>query len=337
MTSKEKIQKCLAHESGPVPVDFGGTAVSGIHCSVVQGLRKYYGLEEKPVKVIEPYQMLGDVEDDLRDAIGIDVVGVFPRNTMFGFPMDGWKEWKTPWGQDVLVPGDFNTGMNGEDVIIYPEGDISAPASGRMPGSGFFFDSIVRQPPIDDDKLNPEDNMEEFKPVTDEDLDYYEASLKAADSTGKGVIANFGGTAFGDIALVPAPFLKYPKGIRDITEWYVSTVMRQDYIHAVFDRQSEIAIANLERIFLRVGNLPDAVFICGTDFGTQDSQFCSTDTYDALYAPYYKKVNNWIHEHTGWKTFKHSCGAVLPLVRSWFSGAAAWIPSRHCPSEPPKK
>jgi len=314
MTSKEKVQKCLAHESGPVPVDFGGTSVTGIHCSVVEGLRKNYGLEKKPVKIIEPYQMLGEIEDDLRDAIGIDIVGVFPRNTMFGFPMDGWKEWRTPWGQDVLVSGDFNTKMEGEDVIIYPEGDTSAPASGRMPGSGFFFDSIIRQPPIDDEKLNPEDNTEEFKPVTDEELDYYEAALREADSTGKAVIANFGGTAFGDIALVPAPFLKYPKGIRDITEWYVSTVMRQDYIHAVFDRQSEIAIANLEKIFARVGNMPDAVFICGTDFGTQDSQFCSTDTYETLYAPYYKKVNNWIHENTEWKTFKHSCGAVLPFM-----------------------
>jgi len=314
MTSKEKIQKCLSHEPGPVPVDFGGTAVSGIHCSVVESLRKYYSLEKKPVKIIEPYQMLGEVEDDLRDAIGIDVVGVFPRNTLFGFPLENWKEWRTPWEQDVLVPGEFNTSMNGEDVIIYPEGDTSAPASGRMPGSGFFFDSIVRQPPIDDDKLNPEDNMEEFKPVDEDDLSYFVQALKDADATGKGVIANFGGTAFGDIALVPAPFLKYPKGIRDITEWYVSTVMRQDYIHAIFDRQSEVAIANLERIFARVGNLPDAVFICGTDFGTQDSQFCSTDTFDSLYAPYYKKVNNWIHEHTEWKTFKHSCGAVLPFM-----------------------
>ncbi len=39
-----------------------------------------------------------------------------------------------------------------------------------------------------------------------------------------------GGMAYGDIALVPGPTLKNPKGIRDITEWYMSTVTRQDYI-----------------------------------------------------------------------------------------------------------
>ncbi len=314
MTSKEKLQKCLAHESGPVPMDFGGTAVTGIHCSVVEALRAHYGLEKRPVKIIDPYQMLGEIDNDLREVIGIDVVGVFPRNTLFGFPLGSWKEWRTPWDQEVLVSENFNTTQQGEDVLIYPEGDTSVPASGRMPGSGYFFDSIVRQPPIEEEKLNPVDNLEEFGYVSDEDLDYYESALREADATGLGVIANFGGTAFGDIALVPAPFLKNPKGIRDVTEWYVSTVMRPEYIHAIFEGQSEIAIANLEKIFQRVGNLPDAVFICGTDFGTQDSQFCSTDTYNTLYAPYYKKVNNWIHEHTEWKTFKHSCGAVLPFM-----------------------
>ncbi len=330
MTSKEKVQKCLAHESGPVPIDFGGTAVSGIHCSVVEALRAHYGLEKRPVKINEPYQMLGEIEDDLKKVLGIDVIGVFPRNTLFGFPLGGWKEWRTPWGQDVLVPEDFNTTRQGEDIIMYPEGDTSAPASGRMPGSGYFFDSIVRQPPIEEDKLNPEDNLEEFKYVTDEDLDYFESALHEADDTGLGIIANFGGTAFGDIALVPAPFLKKPKGIRDVTEWYVSTVMRPDYIHAIFDKQSDIAIANLEKIFTRVGNIPDAVFICGTDFGTQDSQFCSTDTFSTLYAPYYKKVNNWIHEHTEWKTFKHSCGAVLPFMENFIDSGFDIINPVQC-------
>ena len=33
--------------------------ISGIHCSVVEELRNYYGLEKRPVKVYDPYQMLG--------------------------------------------------------------------------------------------------------------------------------------------------------------------------------------------------------------------------------------------------------------------------------------
>jgi uroporphyrinogen-III decarboxylase len=127
-------------------------------------------------------------------------------------------------------------------------------------------------------------------------------------------VATFGGLAFGDIALVPAPFLKNPRGIRDIAEWYVSTSIRRDYVHRIFDKQCEVALENLEKLRSVVGEAIDALFVCGTDFGTQTSSFCSATTFDELYAPYYRRVNQWIHAHTTWKTFKHSCGAVEPFM-----------------------
>jgi uroporphyrinogen-III decarboxylase len=62
--------------------------------------------------------------------------------------------------------------------------------------------------------------------------------------------------------------------------------------------------------------LADVVFVCGTDFGSQSSQFLSVATFRSLFFPYYKKMNDWIHKNTAWKTFKHSCGAVDPLIES---------------------
>jgi len=59
------------------------------------------------------------------------------------------------------------------------------------------------------------------------------------------------------------------------------------------------------------------VFLCGTDFGTQDSQFLSPRSFRELYLPYYRRMNDWIHRHTGWRTFKHSCGSVEPLISSF--------------------
>ncbi len=315
MNGKEKLNKALNHIEAPVPIDFGSTAVTGMHISIVAGLREHFGLEKRPVKLIEPYQMLGDPEDDLKKAIGVDVEDIYARETLFGFENKGWKEWQTPWGQEVLVPAGFvTTGDEKGDLFIYPRGDSTVPPSGKMPAGGFYFDSIIRQEPIDEEKLNPEDNLEEFSPVTEEDLEHFGREAENAVKTGRGSIANFGGTGLGDIAIVPAPFLKHPKGIRDVTEWYISTAARQDYIHAVFTKQTEIAVKNLEMIFRIVGNSIDSVFICGTDFGTQTSAFCSTETFQSLYAPYYKEMNGWIHRNTSWKTFKHSCGAVRNFI-----------------------
>jgi hypothetical protein len=200
------------------------------------------------------------------------------------------------------------------DTLVFPKGDRSVPPSARMPKDGFFFDSIIRQNPIDETKLDPADNLEEFGPISEPDLDYFDAASRAAEATGRGVIATFGGLAFGDIALVPGPFMKHPRGIRDIEEWYISTLTRPAYVHAVFEKQAEIALANLAWIRERVGDRVQAVFICGTDFGTQISTFCSVETFRSLYVPYYRRVNDWIHSHTGWKTFKHSCGAVRSLI-----------------------
>jgi hypothetical protein len=316
MTSRERVLASLSHrQPDRVPIDIGGTSVTGIHISCVAALRDYYGLEKRPVKLHEPYQMLGWVDEDLKQAMGLDVEGVFPYNTLFGFKNENWKMWRTGWDQEILVPEGFRTvtDENG-DTLIFPEGDTSAPPSGRMPKGFYFFDTIIRQEPIDDERLNPEDNLEEFTPIEAGYLAQLAHAAPAAAATGRAVIAGFGGTAFGDIALVPAPFLKRPKGIRDVTEWYMSTSTRRDYIHQVFAGQCEIALENLAKIRAVVGDTVDVVFVCGTDFGTQTSSFCSVATLRELYMPYYKRVNGWIHKNTNWKTFKHSCGAVEKFI-----------------------
>ena len=319
MNSRQRVAAALRHEQPDrVPLDLGASPVTGMHVSSVYLLRQALRLDPPgtPVKVTEPYQMLGKIAPDLQDALGIDVVGLGSPRTMFGFRTEGWKPWTLFDGTPVLVPAGFNTQPEPSgEILMYPEGDHSAPPSGRMPKGGYYFDTIVRQEPIDDERLDPADNLEEFGPVSDADLQYYaQAADRLAQQTDKAVLANFGGTAFGDIALVPAPFLKNPRGIRDIEEWYVSTVSRFDYVYEVFRRQCDIALANLTKIHAAVGDRVTAVFITGTDFGTQSGSFISPAAYRKLYQPFHRRVNDWVHEHTGWKTFIHSCGSITALL-----------------------
>ncbi len=319
LSSRERVRLSLNHqEPDRVPLDLGGSPVTGMHVSSVYLLRQALKLDPPgtPVKGVEPYQMLGEIKPDLMDALGVDVVGLSGPRTMFGFRNEGWKPWTLFDGTPVLVPEGFNTEPepNG-DILMYPEGDRTAPPSGRMPKGGFYFDAIIRQPPLDESRLNPEDNLEEFGLISDEDLEYFrQEAERLYRQTNRAILANFGGTAFGDIALVPAPWLKYPKGIRDVEEWYVSTVKRRDYVYRVFERQCEIGLANLARIHQVVGERVDAVFVTGTDFGTQRGPFISRQVYRDLYMPFHKAVNDWIHQHTNWKTFIHSCGSVAALI-----------------------
>ena len=319
MNSRERVQLALNHrEPDRVPLDLGASAVTGMHVSSVYALRQALGLDTPgtPVRVVEPYQMLGEIAPDLIAALGVDVVGLGGEKTMFGFKNEGWKEWQTFDGTPVLVPTGFNTDPepNG-DILMYPEGDRTAPPSGRMPRGGWYFDTIARQPPLDDQHLNVEDNLEEFGPITEAELAHLATQAERLyTQTDKAMLGNFGGTSFGDIALVPAPWLKNPKGIRDIEEWYISTVSRRDYVYKVFERQCEIGLQNLQKIHRVVGERVTAVFITGTDFGTQRGPFISRQAYRDLYMPFHKMINDWVHRHTTWKTFIHSCGSVFALL-----------------------
>ena len=319
MNSRQRVSQALNHlETDRIPLDLGGTPVTGMHASSVYRLRQALGLDSpgEPVKIINIYQMLGEIKPDLMDALGVDVVALRSPQNSFGIQNEGWKSWALFDGTPVLVPEGFNMAPepNG-DLLIYPQGDRSVPPSGRMPEGGYYFDAIIRQPPVDDAQLNVEDNLEEFQPLPDETLTYYRIECERLyTETDKAIIANIGGTGFGDIALVPATHLKYPKGIRDIEEWYISTATRQDYLYRVFERQCEIALHNLERFHKAVGERVTAIFLSGTDFGGQNSLLVSPRVYRKLYQPFQKQLNDWVHAHTPWKTFIHTDGAIRALI-----------------------
>ncbi|MEI6779486.1 MAG: uroporphyrinogen decarboxylase family protein [Verrucomicrobiota bacterium] len=318
MTSRERLTATLNHQSPDrLCVDFGAGFQTGMGAGAVHRLREaLFGPSDHRVKVIESYQMLGEIDEEMRQALGLDVVGVHGPGTMFGFKNEGWKPFTMFDGTPVLVPGQFNvTPADDGGWYIYPEGDTSVPPSGWMPEGSFFFDSTRRQGPLDESKLNPADNCEEFGVISDEDVQHFgRLARHYTDTTSYGLYLTLPGTAFGDIALVPAPWMKHPQGIRGVEEWYMATVTNRDYVEKVFARQLESALKNVELLAAAVGDRVQVAFVSGTDFGTQTGQFCSVPAYRELFKPFHKAVNDRIHKLTKWKTFIHSCGAVRPFI-----------------------
>ena len=299
-----------------VCVDFGATSATGIMAGVLHQLR-YAVLKEKNyrVKICEPMQMLGEIDDRLCEALRIDVVGIFPPQNILGFENKDWKPFTLFDGTEVIVPGNFNVKSDGKGGwFIFPQGDMTVPPSGFMPKSGYYFDAICRQEPIDENNLNPADNLEEFTLLSADDIKAMAEQAHSAVQKNLGTILNLPGASFGDIALVPAPWMKRTKGIRDIEEWYVSTVARKNYVFKVFEGQCEIALKNLQLLIDALGDKIQAVFTTAADFGTQTGLLISPKTYEELYKPFHKRINDCIHKKTKWKIFIHSCGAVKELI-----------------------
>jgi len=320
MNSRERINLALNHqEPDRVPLDLGGGPQTGMHVSSVYKLRQVLELPEEAIKVIEPYQMLGEIKPDMIDVLGIDVVPLYGLTTMFGYKNENWKPWTFFDGTPLLVPEKFNTEPdNNGNIYAYPQGDKSVPPSAVMPKNGFFFDAIPRQQSIDENNLNIEDNLEEFGPIPNEELGYLETeSRRLFEETDKAIYLWLGVGSFGDIALVTAVQLKNPKGIRGIEEWYTSLAVRSEFIIEIFKRQFEIAFDNLKKVYSAVGNRVDVAFISGTDFGGQSGPLFDPRSYVRMQKPFHEKINDWIHQNTKWKTFKHSCGSVYDFYNDF--------------------
>jgi|GEM_PF-3891275 len=155
-----------------VCVDFGATMCSGIAASTLHRFRHaVLGDDGHRVRVNEPFPMLGEIDEPLRQALGIDVVGLMPRRTMFGYENRDWRPFTLLNATEVeVLAGFLVTEADSGDLLIHPEGDRSAPPSGRMSRGGYYFDAIVRQQPLDESRLDPADNLQEFAPLSDEQV-----------------------------------------------------------------------------------------------------------------------------------------------------------------------
>ncbi len=321
MNSRERVATALDHqEPDRVPVDLGGAVVTGIHAKALDKLRRALGLEKRPVKVYEPMMMLGMVEQDVVEAVGVDVVGLNAPGTLLGYRNENWKNWTIPDGTHVLMGGGFEYTTDSDGTIYaYPQGDRSVQPSARMPADGLYFDNIIRQEDLSNHDFDArKDYADQYSVFTDEDCAYYEKTSKNLyEETDYAVFGNFFLGGVGDIFHIPGAWLKDPKGIRDLEEWIMAAYLHPEYVKEFFEMQTEITLKNLALYRQAVGDRLAAIAISGTDFGAQNGLLISPDCYREFYKPYHKRFNDWVHENTSWKVFFHTCGAITDLMEDF--------------------
>ena len=319
MTSRERLLATLNHrQPDRVCVDFGATWISGIHTSIVHQLKqRLIGPGAAPARVHEPYQMLAEVDAELRAALGVDVIGVWPRKNIFGYEANGWKPFTLFDGTPCLVPGNFNvTPAPDGGWLMYPEGDLTAPPSGHMPKGAYFFDTLIRQEPIDEDHLNPEDNLEEFGLLTAADLAHYEPAGGVAGPERQGHRGRSARARHGvwrhraGAGAVPQASERHPRHQRMVHDHRRAAGLRSRHLREAVRVCAEES-GDAHRDVRRPG--PG-----GGDhrhrFRHAEQPVHSPESYRNLFKPYHQKLNELIHRKSNWKIFIHSCGAVARLI-----------------------
>lgn len=334
MTSRERVRAALRHQTPDrVPLDLGSTWVTGIHGSTYTRLRQALGLAPGPVKVDEPYQMLAAVEPEVADRLGVDTVTIKLPSTIFGFVNQNWKPFTLFDGTEVLVSEYFNTTVDASgDLLMHPCGDWSAAPCARMPKDGDFFDALVRQEPDAEANLVPREFAEQqASRHTDAELAYLQKTTdELYRNTDKSLVGCWGQGGLGDIALVPGLNQIRPKGIRDPQRWYEMLAERPEYIREIFDLQFEIVFENLKLYHQAVGDKIDVLVVSGTDFGAQRGPLISPQMYRELFKPFHKRINDWVHAHTQWKTFYHSCGSIAAFLEDMIEAGVDIINPVQC-------
>lgn len=83
---------------GSILVDFGFIVVMGIYCCIVEVLRNYYGLVFCLVKIVDVFQMLGEIDVELVEKIGVDCIGIGGFKDIFDLDMICMYEQIIFWG-----------------------------------------------------------------------------------------------------------------------------------------------------------------------------------------------------------------------------------------------
>lgn len=307
MNSRERVMAAIGHgKPDRVPVDMGGTIMSGVMALALDQLRKGLKLPARPVKLYEPYQMLGEVEMDVVEALGIDVLPVEPEALFYGLPRKDWKPWKTWDGTTLLAPGLFRPETDeAGGLVLRFGGDPAREIVAHMPKNGYYFDKAGDQTLHDDFQPPPLAEMErQFKALMPQaKLDFLAARAQALRPTGKalllGIWHDFG-----------------PAGVGNVPDWLCLMASDPDYVKRLFEMKAETDLRTLERVWAALGDTIDVFGIDGHDFGTQRSEMFGPDMFDEFYLPYYTAINGWIHAHTPWKTWKHTCGANRKFLPS---------------------
>lgn len=318
-TSRERVIEAICHRTPDrVPVDLGSTVVSGISATAYFKLRGALGLPERPVKILEMLQFVARVEDDVRETLGVDTVPLpYPVDSNGLFYRD-LIPFTTPNGTPALVAGGTQWDVREDgSVVMYAQGDRNYPPSTRMLADGMYFDNITeRIPDFDEDNLTPlEDYRDDFSVIPDEVARELESeSTRLFRETEYAVVGQFPGALLGDAGTTPNASLRAPRGIRRMEDYMMAHLLYPDYLREVYAMQTGIVMKNLEIYKQAVGDRVQVVVMSTADYGNQNCEMISPDIFRDLYKPHYKRMNDWIHANTGWKTMFHSCGSIVNLL-----------------------
>ena len=110
----------------------------------------------------------------------------------------------------------------------------------------------------------------------------------------------------------PVPLLGYRGGMAHFSMLCLTEPEHIKQLHEIITLS---AIENMRRLIPKIAPHVDIIMLSSDDQGTQSGPILPPAVYRELFVPYYKRVNDVVHELAPeMKIFLHSCGAIYDLL-----------------------
>ena len=310
MTSRERILKAVNFEKPDhIPIDLGAIRATGINAVVYDKLKKRMGIHT-PTRIHDSMQILAEIELEVVERLHIDVLPLEAATAgwLFQDAHEGVKK-RLFCGLEVYFPpGTIITEEKNGSWLLR---NVDETAFARMPKDGYYFDFLVptmASKRIDPDAFQPPDT------IPDEELDLLAKHSKYLyENTDKAIVG--WGMSISVIGLSALLSGNITQGSLD--EWLCMLITEKDTANEMMGRYVDAVISCLKLYHEATGDCCFAWGVASDDAGTQRGEFMSPDLFAEMIKPNYKRICDWVHENTNWKTYLHSCGSVYCYIPHW--------------------
>ncbi|HVN53279.1 MAG TPA: uroporphyrinogen decarboxylase family protein [Anaerolineaceae bacterium] len=281
MNSRERVQLALDHqEADRVPFDLGATVLTSIHVNSYRKLRDYLGLPRIEPRVVDIFQQIVTVDDDVRERLKVDVRDVAPRSSATFHidvkEMPGYTYFYDEWGIGWKKPID---GGLYYDMFDHPLKNAQSLAD---------LDKYPWPDPTDPAR---------FAGLRDR-------ARKAAEEEQQAVF--LGGLSAG--------IMEMAAWMRGFDNYFSDFGSNETLLVGLMTRVMEMKMQYWDIALKEVGDYATAIGEAD-DFAGQFRMLVSPAMYRRIVKPLHRQLFDFIHARTKAKIFFHSCGAIRPVIK----------------------
>ncbi len=281
MNSRQRLQMALNHqEADRIPYDFGATVLTSISQFGYVKLRKHLGLPVVKPNVVDIFQQVISIDEDVRLLMKCDVRDVAARSSgtfqiNIKDDMPDYTYFYDEWGIGWKMPKD---GGLYYDMFSHPlAGNITKADIDKYPWP------------------NPTDPAR-F-------VGLKERAKHAAEVDQQGVI--LGGLSAG--------IMEMAAWMRGFADYFADFGNNEELLGYFLDKIVDLKMAYWEIALREAGEYADAV-VEADDMAGQRGMLMSPASYRRVVKPRHKKLMDFIHARTKAKVFFHSCGSVRKVI-----------------------